>query len=146
MLANLSIVQDVEDAPREPRRLRGGAPSARQLAQRVPILLRATLVRRHRRGQFGVERRDQQNVARLNHGHLIARLEVKAIEPARDDQRLAQLLQLARLRHAACVEDVNFCVKRGLDRSLFLRLTSSDWIRQHDVFLLVGPTEPGRAS
>jgi DNA replication protein DnaC len=64
---------------------------------------------------------------------------------ARDDRRLARLLQLARLRHAACVEDVNFRVKRGLDRSLFLRLANSDWIRQHDVVLLVGPTGTGKS-
>lgn len=61
----------------------------------------------------------------------------------RDDRRLARLLQLARLRHAACVEDVNFRVKRGLDRGLFLRLASGDWIRQHEVVLLVGPTGTG---
>jgi IstB-like ATP binding protein len=54
----------------------------------------------------------------------------------RGDPRLARLLQLARLRHAACVEDVNFRVKRGLDRALLVRLVGSDWIRQHEVVLL----------
>jgi DNA replication protein DnaC len=63
----------------------------------------------------------------------------------RDDRRLARLLQLARLRHAACVEDVNFRVKRSLDRGLFLRLASGDWIRQHEVVLLVGPTGTGKS-
>ncbi|MGH7713277.1 MAG: IS21-like element helper ATPase IstB [Gemmatimonadaceae bacterium] len=64
---------------------------------------------------------------------------------ARDDRRLTRLLQVARLRHPACVEDVNFRVKRGLDRTLFVRLTSGDWIREHQVVLLTGPTGTGKS-
>jgi len=64
---------------------------------------------------------------------------------AREDRRLTRLLQLARFRHTACVEDVNFRVKRGLDRALFLRLASGDWIRQHQVTLLTGPTGTGKS-
>jgi DNA replication protein DnaC len=64
---------------------------------------------------------------------------------AREDRRLTRLLQIARFRHAACVEDVNFRVKRGLDRALFLRLASGDWVRQHEVLLLVGPTGTGKS-
>lgn len=64
---------------------------------------------------------------------------------SRDDRRLTRLLQVARFRHAACIEDVNFRVKRGLDRSLFLRLAAGDWIRQHEILLLVGPTGTGKS-
>jgi DNA replication protein DnaC len=64
---------------------------------------------------------------------------------AREDRRLTRLLQVARFRHAACVEDVNFRVKRGLDRALFLRLAAGDWIRQHEVLLIVGPTGTGKS-
>lgn len=63
---------------------------------------------------------------------------------ARGDRRLTRLVQIARFREAACVEDVNFRVKRGLDRSVFLRLAGGDWIRQHEVVLLVGPTGTGK--
>lgn len=62
----------------------------------------------------------------------------------RGDRRLTRLLQLARFRIAACVEDVNFRVKRGLDRSVFLRLAAGDWLRQHAVVLVVGPTGTGK--
>ncbi len=62
----------------------------------------------------------------------------------RDDRRLTRLLQVAHFREAACLEDVNFRVKRGLDRSVVLRLAAGDWIRQHDVLLLVGPTGTGK--
>ncbi len=64
---------------------------------------------------------------------------------SRDDRRLTRLLQVARLRHPACVEDVNFRVKRGLDRSLFLQLAGGAWIRQHEILLLVGPTGTGKS-
>jgi DNA replication protein DnaC len=64
---------------------------------------------------------------------------------ARDERRLTRLLHVARFRHAACVEDVNFRAKRGLDRALFLRLAGGDWIRQHEVLLVVGPTGTGKS-
>jgi hypothetical protein len=41
---------------------------------------------------------------------------------SRENRRLTRLLQLARLRHSAVVEDVNFRVKRGLDNR-----NSCDW-------------------
>lgn len=63
----------------------------------------------------------------------------------RENRRLTRLLQIARLRHAACVEDVNFRVKRGLDRALFLRLAGCDWVRQHQVALITGPTGTGKS-
>jgi DNA replication protein DnaC len=40
---------------------------------------------------------------------------------------------------------VNFRVKRGRDRSLFLRLAAGDWVRQHEILLLVGPTGTGKS-
>lgn len=62
----------------------------------------------------------------------------------RDDRRLRRLLQEARLRMEASVEDVDFRAPRGLDRSVFTRLGSCDWIRQHQVVLIVGPTGVGK--
>jgi DNA replication protein DnaC len=62
----------------------------------------------------------------------------------REDRRLTRLLQVAHLREAACVEDINFRVKRGLDRSVIVRLGAGDWIRQHEVILMVGPTGTGK--
>lgn len=64
---------------------------------------------------------------------------------ARENRRLTRLLQLARLRHAASIEDVNFRVKRGLDKSQLLRLATGDWIEQHGVLFVTGPTETGKS-
>ncbi len=58
----------------------------------------------------------------------------------RDDRRLQRLLQDAKLREDASVEDINFRAARGLDRSVLMRLATCEWIRQHQVVLIVGPT------
>lgn len=65
---------------------------------------------------------------------------------SRENKRLTRLLQLARLRHSAVVEDVNFRAKRGLDKSQFMRLASCEWImQQHGVLLITGPTGTGKS-
>ena len=63
----------------------------------------------------------------------------------RHDRRLTRLFQLARLRHAACIEDVNFRAKRGLDHHRVLQLAGGEWIRQHQTPLIVGPTGTGKS-
>ena len=63
---------------------------------------------------------------------------------ARADRRLTRLLQVAKLRLPAMIEDVDFKTPRGLDRSVVLRLAGCDWIRQHQVVLIVGATGTGK--
>lgn len=63
----------------------------------------------------------------------------------RNDRRLRTRLRQAKLRQAgACIEDVDFRIKRDLDRKLFLSLASCDWIRQHRNVLITGPTGIGK--
>ncbi len=51
----------------------------------------------------------------------------------------------AKLRHNAVVEDVDYRTVRGLDRTLFLKLTSCQWIREHRHVILCGPTGIGKS-
>jgi hypothetical protein len=51
----------------------------------------------------------------------------------------------ARLRQSAVVEDVDFRAHRGLDRALFLKLASCEWIREHHHLCLIGPTGIGKS-
>lgn len=44
---------------------------------------------------------------------------------AREDRRLSRLLRQAKLRLAACAEDIEVCAPRGLDRSVVLRLATA---------------------
>ncbi len=57
--------------------------------------------------------------------------------------------RVARLRHPASVEDVNYQSSRGLDRALFLKLAACDWIAERRYLLLTGGglgERPGRAA
>jgi DNA replication protein DnaC len=64
---------------------------------------------------------------------------------ARRHKRFELRARAARLRHPASVEDVDFRAARGLDRSLFLKLASCDFIRQHRNLLLTGPCGAGKS-
>lgn len=63
----------------------------------------------------------------------------------REDRRLARLLQLAKLHIPAAVEDIDFRSPRGLDRSVVLRLGSSEWVKAHQVVLVTGATGTGKS-
>src|SRR5204863_191768 len=58
----------------------------------------------------------------------------------RRDRRL-----LARLRHQAAVEDVDYRAVRGLDRALFQKLAEGSWIDAHENLILCGPTGVGKS-
>ncbi len=88
------------------------------------------------------EQRRQPDVVSLDFEDRLALL-LEREHVARENRRLTRLLQLARLRHSASIEDVNFRVKRGLDKSQLLRLATGDWIPQHGVLLITGPTGRG---
>ncbi len=89
------------------------------------------------------EQRGLPDLASLSFEERLALL-LEREQGTRHDRRLTRLLQLARFRHAACVEDVNFRTKRGLERAPFLQLAGGEWIRQRQTLLLVGPTGTGK--
>jgi DNA replication protein DnaC len=62
----------------------------------------------------------------------------------RDNQRLGRLLKNARLKHAACVEDIDYRAGRGLDKSVVANLIGCDWIRQAQNLILTGATGCGK--
>ena len=64
---------------------------------------------------------------------------------SRENKRLARRLRNARLRQAAVVEDVDFRAPRGLDRALFQKLASCEWVRDHHHLVVVGPTGIGKS-
>jgi DNA replication protein DnaC len=63
----------------------------------------------------------------------------------RQQRRFEARARNAKLRHAATVEDVDFRTARGLDRAMFLRLASCDWIREHRHCLISGPCGTGKS-
>jgi DNA replication protein DnaC len=63
----------------------------------------------------------------------------------RDTRRLTTRLKLAALRQNACVEDVDLRTPRGIDRAVFAKLVSGDWIDRHENLLLTGATGLGKS-
>jgi hypothetical protein len=47
----------------------------------------------------------------------------------RDNRRFKTRLRKAKLRQNACVEDVDFRYKRGLDKAVFMQLSDCRWIK-----------------
>ena len=62
----------------------------------------------------------------------------------KENRALARRLQLARLKERAVVEDIDYHHARGLDRKLMRTLASSEWVRQKQNVLLLGPTGIGK--
>jgi len=62
----------------------------------------------------------------------------------RENRRLKTRLNKAKLRQNACVEDVDFRHRRGLEKSSFMQLASCQWIKEHNNVLIVGPTGVGK--
>jgi DNA replication protein DnaC len=62
----------------------------------------------------------------------------------RENRRLSRLLQLATLKERACLEDLDFRSRRGLDRSQLASLTRCDWIRLGQNLIIHGATGCGK--
>jgi len=63
----------------------------------------------------------------------------------RREKRLMARLRIAKLRQSASIEDVDYKTSRGLDRTLFQKLTQGDWIDAHDNVALIGPSGVGKS-
>jgi DNA replication protein DnaC len=63
----------------------------------------------------------------------------------RESRRLKTRLRKAKLRHDAAVEDIDFRHPRGLDKSLVLRLSDCNWLKNHENLIITGPTGVGKS-
>ncbi len=64
---------------------------------------------------------------------------------SRQQKRFERRLRAAKLRQAASVEDVDYRAARGLDRGLFQKLATNDWIRDRRNLLITGPCGVGKS-
>jgi len=62
----------------------------------------------------------------------------------RENRRLDRLLRAAKLRVAACVEDIDYRHPRGLEKARMASLVALDWVRQSLNLCLTGPTGCGK--
>src|SRR5271170_2589252 len=90
------------------------------------------------------EQRQQPAAASLMFEERIGLLvDREAVE--RESRRLVTRLKFANLRQNATIEDLNTRAARGLDKALFAKLATGDWIgRRHDL-LITGKTGTGKS-
>ena len=62
----------------------------------------------------------------------------------KEDRRMKCLLGNAKLKINACIEDINYKIPRGIDRSVVLRLASCHWIQRNQNIIITGPTSVGK--
>jgi DNA replication protein DnaC len=63
----------------------------------------------------------------------------------RADRRLTNRLAAAKLRFAdACIENIDFASKRGLDKRSTLQLAQGDWLKAHENLIITGQTGTGK--
>lgn len=62
----------------------------------------------------------------------------------RENRRLARLLKAAKFKVSACVEDIDFSARRGLDRQVVANLTTCDWVQKSLNTIITGPTGVGK--
>jgi DNA replication protein DnaC len=62
----------------------------------------------------------------------------------KENRAFERRLRAAHFKERGVIEDVDYQHPRGLDRKLVRTLSSSDWVRQHQSVLLLGPTGIGK--
>src|SRR5579885_3861212 len=63
----------------------------------------------------------------------------------KQNRALTRRLQLAKFKERGVIEDIDYQHPRGLDRRLMRTLATSEWIRQKQNLLLIGPTGIGKS-
>jgi len=66
-------------------------------------------------------------------------------QAVRETTRMKSRLHKAKLRQNGCVEDIDFRHPRGLDKSLVIRLSDCQWIKDHNNLIITGPTGVGKS-
>ena len=90
------------------------------------------------------EQRAQSAVASLTFEERLGLLvDREAVE--RESKRLVTRLKFANLRQNATIEDLNTKAARGLDKALFAKLATGDWIGRRQDLLITGKTGTGKS-
>jgi DNA replication protein DnaC len=109
----------------------------------------ATIEKLERMGMWGMmhafrQSMDAPRAEEETPDELFARL-VDAEWDARQGRRLARLLKNARMRYRAGLEDLDFHLRRNLEKNQLMRLADCAWIEQHQDLIITGPCGCGKS-
>jgi len=90
------------------------------------------------------EQRQQPAVASLTFEERLGLLVDREVVE-RESKRLVTRLKVANLRQNAVVEDLDTKAARGLDKALFAKLATGDWIARRQDLLITGKTGTGKS-
>ena len=90
------------------------------------------------------EQRKQRNVDGLSFEERLGLL-VDREAAERETKRLVTRLKSANLRQNATIEDLDTKAARGLDKALFAKLASGEWIARRQDLLITGKTGTGKS-
>ena len=113
------------------------------------MLLHPTLDRLNALGLYGIAKgfkdlADHPEARNLTHAEWLGLL-LEHETTLRRQKRFEMRSRAARLRQPATVEDVDYRAARGLDRALFLKLASCDFIRDKRNLIVTGATGVGKS-
>lgn len=63
----------------------------------------------------------------------------------RHNRRLKRLIKTARFRYQASLVEIDFELKRGLDKGMMLRFSDCGWIKNRQDIIITGPTGVGKS-
>lgn len=97
---------------------------------------------------YGMAKAFEDQLASAGNGHLSFEerfgMLVDNETTLREDRRLTRLLQSAKLKESACVEDIDFRSGRGLDRAEIASLALGRWIQNGLNMIVTGATGSGK--
>jgi DNA replication protein DnaC len=62
----------------------------------------------------------------------------------REGRKMKRLLDTAKLKLSASMEDIDYRTPRGLDKSVIMHLGTCEWVRRHQNVIIEGPTGVGK--
>jgi DNA replication protein DnaC len=65
-------------------------------------------------------------------------------QTSRDNRRLARLIKQAKFKEPACLEDIDYASRRGLDKGQIAALSNCDWVKAGQKILIIGATGVGK--
>lgn len=110
-----------------------------------PTLNKLQSMKFHGMAHAFAEQLDSADIATLDFDDRFALL-VDREWTERHSRQFSNRLRRARLRHpSACLEDIDYRHRRGLDKALIASLGSCQWLRERLDVLITGPTGVGKS-